>query len=137
MKRLKNISKLLMLLMIFTGFAFTSYAQGEADAVFNKVASGIQAKDASAIAAHFHSNVEVTTPDADAVYGANQAQFVIKDFFAKNPGTGFKVEHKGSSGSTFYATGSYKTAAGNFDTNIFVKNIGGKYVITQIRFEAE
>ncbi|MCB9232782.1 MAG: DUF4783 domain-containing protein [Bacteroidia bacterium] len=136
MKRFTSISRLVALLIIFTGFAFTSYAQ-EADAVFTKVSQAIQSQDAAAMATYFHTNVEITTPDADGAYASNQAQFVLKDFFAKNPGTGFRVVHKGSSGSTFYATGSYTTKAGNFDTNIFVKNIGGKYVITQIRFEAE
>ena len=110
----------------------------ETDAVFQKVATAIQAKDAAALSAMLNSSVELTVPGInDGAYAVKQAQFVISDFFTKYPVTSFKIIKKGSTGNTFYAVGIYTSAKGSFDTNIFVRNMGGTFLVTQIRFEAE
>ncbi len=108
------------------------------EAVFQKVSSAISAKDAVALTGVFHATVEMTLPGiTDGAYAQKQAQLIIRDFFNNYPPTSFKIQHKGNSGNTFYATGVYVSAKGTFDTNIFVRNMGGNFVVTQIRFEAE
>ncbi|HEX2898883.1 MAG TPA: DUF4783 domain-containing protein, partial [Bacteroidia bacterium] len=62
---------------------------------------------------------------------------VLKEFFAKNAPKSFSVIHKGNSGTTNYATGTFVSAGGTYDTNIFLKNVGGVYKVIQLRFEAE
>jgi uncharacterized membrane protein YvbJ len=136
MKHVNIISKYLLLLFILTSFGTTAQAQSP-DAVFEQIAAAISKGDAAAVSTHFNTTVEVTLPGADQSYSAQQASFVLKDFFTKNAVQGYKVVHKGSSGATWYATGVYTAATGSFDSNIFVKKIGDKFLITQLRFEAE
>lgn len=136
MKHVNTFSKYLLLLILLTGFGGAAQAQSP-DAVFEQISGAISKGDAAAVATHFNTTVEVTLPGADQAYSAQQASFVLKDFFAKNAVKSFKVVHKGSSGTTWYATGVYTASTGNFDSNIFVKKIGEKFLITQLRFEGE
>lgn len=136
MKRFIHISKLIALVLLFTGTVSGLKAQTAKD-VFTTVSGAIAKANDAAIAAYFNSSVEVTLPGSDQSYAAQQAQFVLKDFFAKNPPSGFKLLHDGESGGTWYATGTYSSAKGAYDTNIFVKKVGEKFLITQIRFELE
>ena len=136
MKHVNHLSKYLLFLLLLTGLTTTVQAQTP-DAVFEQIAGAISKGDAAAVATHFNTTVEVTLPGADQSYSAQQATFVLKEFFTKNAVKGYKVVHKGSSGATWYATGVYTAATGNFDSNIFVKKIGEKYLITQLRFEGE
>lgn len=135
MKHVKYYSALLLMLLM-TSLGTVLKAQTP-DAVFEQIAAATAKGDAAAVAAHFNTTVEVTLPGADQSYSAQQASFVLKDFFAKNAVKGYKVVHTGSSGATWYATGVYTAATGSFDSNIFVKKIGDKFLITQLRFEGE
>jgi Domain of unknown function (DUF4783) len=132
MKRILYIS--FAILGLTVGFTTQSHAQ---DPAFEKAAAAISKMDAATLSAGMNASVELTIPGADGAYTSNQAQFMLKDFFAKFPATGFSIMHKGTSGGASYATGSYKSAKGNFDVNIFVKNVNGQFMITAIRFEAE
>jgi hypothetical protein len=118
------------------GIATQTQAQSP-DAVFEQVSAAIGKGDATALSTNFSTTVEVTAPGADQAYSAQQATFVLKEFFTKNAVKSYTVSHKGSSGSTWYATGVYTASTGVFDTNVFMKKVGDKFQITQIRFEAE
>lgn len=128
--RAASFSWLVLLLSLFS----TSYAQ---DDVFNKIEQCIRTGDAVALSAYFNNNVEITVGKTDQDYAKAQAQFVIRDFFANNPVRSFAIVHKGSSGDTYYAVGTYQSARGNYDTNIFLKRNGGSFLIEQIRFEMD
>ena len=125
------------MISIMAVFSGNSLKAQSPDATFDKIASAISGGNAAGLAAFFQANIEITLPGAEGVYSANQAQFVVSDYFTKYPVSSFKINLKGNSSGTFYATGSYASAKGNFDTNIFVKNNGGNFQISTIRFETE
>jgi len=136
MKRLLYISNLLAVFLLTVGMFQSANAQDH-NAVFSKIATAIQKADHEALGALFHTTVEVTVPSADDAYSAKQAAFVLKEFFANHAPKSFKIVHKGESGSTFYATGVFVSNKSEFDSNIFLKKFGDKFLITQIRFEEE
>lgn len=107
------------------------------DAMLVKVESAIAGGNASGLSVFLNSTVEISLPDKDETFSSTQAQFVLKDFFSKNPPKSFKIIHKGSSGNTYYAVGTYTSVKGIFDTNIFIKQVGDKLMIHQLRFEKE
>ena len=132
--------KTLLAFLIALFFAVASHeakAQSTPDEAFGKIAAAIQAGNADALSAFLNSPVEVTLPGADQSYSSQQATFVLKDFFSKNAAKSFSVIHKGNSGATNYATGTYVSASGTYDTNIFLKNVAGVYKVVTLRFEAE
>ena len=137
MKHLKTYSAFLLLIVLLVFGTTKAQAQSTPDEAFGKIAAAIQAGNADALSAFLQTSVEITLPGADQSYSAQQATFVLKDFFAKNPPKSFQVVHKGNSGATNYATGTYVSATGSFDTNIFLKSVGGVFKVSQLRFEAE
>ena len=136
MEKLKKITMILSAIALLVLAGAQVQAQS-ADDVFQQIARSIQAGNSASLTTQFAANVEVATPAADGAYSSKQAQFVVADFFKDFPVKSFKIVHKGNSGSTHYAVGSYTSTKGVFDTNIFIKKIGGKFVVSQIRFEAE
>ena len=108
MKHLYNITKVLLLTIFLSGMALQVQAQ-RPDGAFKAISAAIQAGDANALAQHFNNNVEVTLPDVDQSFSAQQATFVLKDFFAKHTVGKYTVNHKGTSGSTHYQTGTCTT----------------------------
>lgn len=137
MKNLKTYSAFLLLIVLLVFGNSKAQAQSTPDEAFGKIAAAIQAGNADALSAFLQTSVEITLPGADQSYSAQQATFVLKDFFAKNAPKSFQVIHKGNSGATNYATGTYKSGTGSYDTNIFLKNVDGVFKVSQLRFEAE
>ena len=133
---MKTLSLIFGFIMV-ASFGNKSLAQGQ-DAVFQTVTSSIQTGNAEALSSVFNASVELTVPGVtDGAYASKQAQFVMRDFFASHPVSSFRILTKGNTNNTFYAVGVYVSSKGTFDTNIFVRNMGGSFVVTQIRFEAE
>jgi Domain of unknown function (DUF4783) len=137
MKHFTTLSALLLLLVMMTVASPQAKAQSTPDEAFGKIAAAIQGGNVDALAAFFNTTVELTLPTADESYSAQQAAFILKDFFAKNAPKSFSVIHKGTSGATEYATGTFVSGGGTYDTNIFLKNVGGVFKVSQLRFEAE
>ena len=129
--------KIIFGFILLTALGNKAFTQSS-DAVFEKVTTSIKSGDAVGLSSVFNASVELTVPGiSDGAYASKQAQFVLRDFFANHPVTSFRILTKGNTNNTFYAVGVYTSSKGNFDANIFVRNMGGSFVVTQIRFEAE
>lgn len=128
--------KKLATLIVFLLTLQMGFAQGATE-IFKSVSSAISTGNAQGIAGYFNNSVEITLPGADQAYSASQGQLVLKEFFGQHQVKGFQVMHTGNSGGTHYQTGTLTTASGVYDVNVFVKQIGEKFLVTQIRFEEE
>jgi Domain of unknown function (DUF4783) len=127
---MKKISVTLLL-----GFAllFSSFAtQTNIDGVITALRSG----NSSELSKYFDDNVDITLPDKSDSYSKAQAQLIVRDFFRNNGVKGFELRHKGDSPGGHYCSGTLQTTAGNFRTNVFMKNKNGKEVLKEIRFQA-
>lgn len=101
------------------------------------VISALRAGNAAQLAGSFDDNVELSLPDKSDNYSKAQAQLIVRDFFANNGVKGFDLKHKGDSpGGGHFCIGTLQTNAGNFRTNVFMKNKNGKEVIKEIRFQS-
>ncbi|MEM7039283.1 MAG: DUF4783 domain-containing protein [Bacteroidota bacterium] len=136
MKNLVSISKVLLLALLFSGMSLSIRAQSP-KVTFQKIATMIGQGQAGELAKHFNSTVELTLPTSDKTYSAQQAGFVLKEFFATRAPKAYKIVHTGHSGQTHYQTGTLSTSKGVYDANIFLKKVGDKYLITQLTFEEE
>lgn len=93
--------------------------------------------NASQLAKHFDTRIDVTLPDKTDNFSRNQAEMIIKDFFAANEVRNFTVKHQGENeGSKFYI-GTLQTRNGNFRTKIYMKKKGGQEVVKEITFQRE
>ena len=97
--------------------------QNDIDEVITALRSG----NAAQLANNFDDNVELSLPDKSDNYSKAQAQLIVKDFFSNNGVKGFELKHKGDSpGGGHFCIGTLQTNAGNFRTNVFMKNKNGR-----------
>ena len=127
---MKNLSFSLFLFLLL-GFSVQANT-------LESITAAIQAGNAKLLAQHFDSNVDITVYNKEEMYSRTQAELVIKDFFAKNAPSSFKIIHKGASNQgSEYAIGTLVTTVGSFRTYIYIKQKGSSYLIQEIRFEKD
>ncbi len=127
------MKKITGFLLIGLTVLFSSFTeQNNIDGVISALRSG----SSSELSKYFDDNVELTLPDKSDSYSKAQAQLIVKDFFGNNGVKGFELKHKGDSPGGHFCIGTLQTSAGNFRTNVFMKNKGGKEVVKEIRFQA-
>ncbi len=128
--------------ILYSFFAFVVcllvYIQPVQAQNFDNIANSIKAGNASALAANFQNNVEITIKDAGNSYSKSQAEMVLKNFFASHQPKSFAIAHQGTSpeGSKYFIA-NLATSAGNYRTYVYAKNAGGVWVIQEIRFEEQ
>lgn len=123
-----SVTLLLGLTLLLSSFA----TQNGIDGVIGALRSG----NSSELSKYFDENVDITLPDKSDSYSKAQAQLIVKDFFGNNGVKGFELRHKGDSPGGHYCSGTLQTSAGNFRTNVFMKNKNGKELLKEIRFQA-
>ena len=107
--------------------------------IYDDVSNAIRSGDAKQIATFFGNTIELTIGDKESIYSKAQAEFILKDFFTKNPPKTFVILHKGASPEgTQYAIGNLLTTNGeNFRTSFYLKISNGKNQLQQLRIENE
>ncbi len=115
------------------------FVQANPTQSFDGITGAIRSGNASALAANFQGNVEVTIKDASGSYSKTQAEVVLKNFFAQHAPKSFAIAHEGTSpeGSNKYIIGNLTTAAGNYRVYVYAKITGGSLAIQEIRFEEQ
>ena len=107
--------------------------------IFEDIGSAIRSGNAKEVGKYFNSSVDLTIMNQDDVYSRAQAEVILRDFLSKNTPKAFSIIHQGTSKEgARYAIGSLQTSQGNsFRTYIFVKPVGGQFLIHELRFEKE
>jgi pyridoxal/pyridoxine/pyridoxamine kinase len=121
------------LLYLFVLIGFTVAAD-----TFDEVVAAIKSANAAEVSKYFNSNVELTIFTSEGVYSKQQAEIIVKNFFAGNPPKNVVIQHKGSSAQgSKYAIANYECAQGKYRVYIFMKESAGKMLIHELRFEKE
>ncbi|GAB3299137.1 DUF4783 domain-containing protein [Hymenobacter tenuis] len=110
-------------------------AQGEA---FVPVRNAIRSSSSRDLAQLFAPSVELSFDGDKQSYSATQAEFVMKDFFAKHsPATFDFIHYGGSNEGTPYAVGKYAGKDGAYRMFVKMKSAGGSMKIATIDFTKE
>ncbi|WP_439880776.1 DUF4783 domain-containing protein [Pontibacter sp. MBLB2868] len=134
MKNIKQIAVVFSLLLMAVFFtAGSAAAQGDA---MGGVKSAIKVGSSKDLARNFSSVVEITLDGGEATnYSSTQAEFVMKNFFSKNPPVDFSYSHQGASDKgQRYAIGTYTSKSGSYTVLVRMKESGGKYLIQSMNF---
>jgi hypothetical protein len=116
-------------------FLLPVFLMAQPNEVMSRIEQSIRMGSADMLKPLLANRVEIVIPENSGDYGKNQAYFILKEFFASYPVRSFTFVHRGQSGNTFYAVGTYVSTRGNFDANVFLRHENGNYTIEQIRFE--
>lgn len=118
--------------------ATPTFAQTE-DQVINTAKTAIGAASTKELVKLCHDAIEIGLGDQKATYSQSQAEFVLKDFFTKNPAKSFEYIHKGASKEGLkYVIGKYTATNGNtFRVYILVKSTAAGFRIDTLDFSRE
>jgi len=83
----------------------------------------------------FNSSIELAILEQEAIYSKQQAELIVKDFFAKHVPTNFVILHKGGKEGSQYAIGNLTTSTGNYRVTMLIKQRENKPYIHQLHFE--
>lgn len=126
---MKHFVSILLLILTFS----VAIAQTE-----ENIAAAIKSGNSKDIARHFGSNVNLKIINQEDIYSKNQAEMILKDFFAKNPVKNYTAKHNGTSkNGAQYTIGTLNTANGNFRTYYFIKKNTDGVQIQEFRIENE
>jgi hypothetical protein len=87
------------------------------------------------LSGYFNSSIELAILDKEDIYSKQQAELIVKDFFAKHVPSSFVILHKGGKEGSQYAIGNLTTSDGNFRVTLLIKQKDNKPYIHQLRFE--
>lgn len=126
----KNLGLVIASLSLF----LTSFAPSyNIEEVLNALRTG----NASGLAKYFDSRVDISLPNKSDNFSKNQAEMILKDFFASNVVKSFQVKHKGENNGSQFCIGLLQTKNGNFRTKLYMKQKGSQQVVQEIAFQAE
>jgi hypothetical protein len=125
--------KKIMSLMVISLMSL-SYLFAQNSVISNALTTG----NIASISAYIDVHVSITVLDNENTYTKQQAEMILKDFFAKHPPKSYATVHEGTSpeGSKF-TVGNLITTSGNFRTFFLIKQKGSSFIIQEIRFEAQ
>jgi hypothetical protein len=97
----------------------------------------LKSGNTSQLSKFFNTSIELAIPDQEDIYSSQQAELIVKDFFAKHVPTNFVILHKGGKEGSQYAIGNLTTSNGNYRVTLLIKLKDNKPYIHQLRFEEE
>jgi len=103
----------------------------------DEVVAALRSGNASQLAKYFDSRVDISLPNKSDNFSKNQAEMILKDFFATNQVKNFVVKHKGENNGSQFCIGLLQTRNGNFRTKLYMKQKGDQQVVQEIAFQAE
>ncbi len=102
-----------------------------------QVLVALRTGNASELSKYFDTRVDISLPNKSDNYSRNQAEMILKDFFASNEVKNFVVKHKGENNGSQFCIGLLQTRNGNFRTKLYMKKKGDQQVVQEIAFQAE
>jgi hypothetical protein len=99
------------------------------------VVDALRSGNTSVLSGYFNSSIELAILDQEDIYTRQQAELIIKEFFAKHVPSSFVILHKGGKEGSQYAIGNLTTSSGNFRVTLLIKQKDNKPFIHQLRFE--
>ena len=122
------------IILVASFFSLTAAGQVPTEKISELILSG----NASGLAEHFSPTLDIGLPDKDQDYSKEQGERVIKEFFEKNPPSGFSIEEEGELGDdSHFIIASYVSGKSNFQAYLILKQKEKEWVITKLKFEKE
>jgi hypothetical protein len=102
-----------------------------------EVLSALRSGNATQLSKYFDSRIDISLPNKSDNFSRNQAEMILKDFFASNEVKSFQVKHKGENNGSQFCIGLLQTRNGNFRTKLYMKQKGDQQVVQEIAFQPE
>lgn len=133
MKYLSKVKFLLPLLLLFAGHQ--AIAQEE---MINELKEIMKAGSSKEMARHLHQTVDLSFDGKTDNLSKTQAEYVLRDFFRKNPPSNFTIVHQGSSKSGIpFVIGQYTSNEDTYRVVFRIRAVNKIYLVHGINFTKE
>jgi hypothetical protein len=122
---------------LFLFLLLTAFTQPVLSEIPESVINAIGTGNSAILADYFNSSLELAILEKEDIYTKQQAELIMKDFFARNAPSSFVILHKGGKEGSQYAIGTLTTSGGKFRVTILVKMKDNKPLVHQLRFEKD
>jgi hypothetical protein len=112
-------------------------SQAQTDKLPADIVLSFKAGNATELAKHFHSNVELIILEEEDVYSRSQAEQIIRKFFSDHKPSSFRVIFEGGKENSRYAIGSLETSNARYRVYVLMKKQDNTPLIHQLRIETE
>ncbi|MFC2187292.1 DUF4783 domain-containing protein [Peijinzhouia sedimentorum] len=134
---LHNRSLVYLTSFLLISFLFTQNAIGQ-NAVLTQAGNLIKSGNSKELVKMLHDRVDITIDKDQQTFSSAQAEFVLKDFFQKNPPISFQIIHEGGPKDGLqYVIGKYASTNGNFRVLVRVRKVNDIYKIYNLDFSRE
>jgi hypothetical protein len=124
--------------LVFVWLILSSVAAQAQGDTFSSVSSALRNASSRELSQYFGASVEISIDGDRQSYSPTQAEFVMKDFFAKTSPATFEIVHQGASpGGIPYAVGKYRSKTGAYRVFVKMKNSNGALRIDNMEFTKE
>jgi hypothetical protein len=122
-------------LLLFLLWGLTNYGWAQ-QAEISEAESYIRQGNSKKLSKYFNETVELNFDGKKQNYSRNQAEFVMKDFFSKNPPQldGFENYHRGNNSGVSYSIIKYASQNGAYRVVLKVKTHQGKHLVDAMDF---
>lgn len=129
---MKKLIPLIVFNLLLTGFMLAQ------DDILVQVRDAIKTGSSREMVKLLNESVDMTIEGKMKSYSKAQAEFILRDFFKKNPPSSFNIIHKGASKAGLpYAIGEYKSNNNTFRVWIRITKANGKYLVNEVSFIKE
>lgn len=122
------------LLLLMTGVILT-VAIASAQDVPAGVITAFKKGSSVELGKYLSDNVELIIMNSTSNGDRRTSESTMNSFFTQNKVSNFNVNHQGKKGESGFVIGTLNTSSGNYRVNCFMKKIGDKYLIHQIRID--
>jgi hypothetical protein len=131
-----RIRLIFWVLVLLIGARTDTFAQAD---VIKNVRTAMKAGSSKELVKYMNNTVELTFDGEKSSYSKTQAEFVLKDFFKRNPPRDFQYIHQGASKEKGlkYVIGKYTCDSGSYRVYMLFKQFKGVYMVDLIDFSKE
>lgn len=120
-------------ILVTISFVFL-FAGAHAQSALEDVSNGVRTGNVLAIAPYFDNIVPITINNTQSTYSRQQAEMILKDFFARNTPKEFLVANSGTSNNAKFVIGELITTAGvKFSVYILLKEKEHVFYLQELR----
>lgn len=125
--------------LVVLGLIFFIYLQGAAQIdVIRSVENALKSSSSKELVKYLNQTIELNLDGEISTYTKTHAEYVLREFFKKNPSKGFEIIHNGNSkGGLRYAIGKYTCKRGYFRVWMRIKDFGGIPLVYEMNFIRE
>lgn len=132
-KKLSAMLRKGLILFLAMSFALSAFSQSK---LATDVGALLKSGNAKDLAAVFTGNITLSVNDNEDVYSRAQAELVVKEFFAKNKPSAFRIIHNGTSKTGMeYIIGNMDTATGQKRVSYYISVTADKALVKELRIE--